>query len=157
MVDYTDYYVNQAGNGLPGFSGPRFQKGYGFFSMLKRWGVPLLKYIGKSALQTGVNIGSDILDGKQVRESAKKQLVSTGRSMASDAVARARKYVQTGTGKKRRKQKYSKKKRTKKGAIGKKGKGKKGRVGKRKRKAGKKSVKHRKQKRKVQFNDIFSS
>jgi hypothetical protein len=150
MIDYTDYYVNQAGNGLPSFSGPRYQKGYGFLSnIFSRWGVPLLKYLGKSALKTTADIGSDILEGKNIRDAARGRLVTTGRSMANDAVARARKYVQTGTGKRRKRRRGPKKTSNKK----RRGKAKKG---KKQSKPKRKSVKRRRSK-KEHFNDIFSS
>ena len=34
-MNYASYYVNQAGNGISGFEGVRFQKGAGFFGLIK--------------------------------------------------------------------------------------------------------------------------
>jgi hypothetical protein len=150
MADYSSYYCNQAGNGLPVFHGVRYQRGHGFFGrMFQRFGMPLLKYIGKQALQTGVNIGSDVLEGKTVRDSTRQNLVSTGRTVAKDAVERARKYVQTGEGRKRkRRQTGGGRKRRKIGTNKKSVK---------KRKQGKKkSVRSKKSKRQVHFHDVFS-
>jgi hypothetical protein len=153
MADYSSYYCNQAGNGLPVFHGVRYQRGHGFFGrMFQRFGMPLLKYIGKQALQTGVNIGSDVLEGKTVRDSTRQNLVSTGRTVAKDAVERARKYVQTGEGKKRkRKNRQSGTSRKRRNLRPRK------RCVKRRKGSKKKSVRTKKSKRQVHFQDVFSS
>ena len=64
-----DYYINQAGSGLPGFQGTRYQRGAGLgsmFSGLLRAVAPLLKSgakkIGKTLLKKGMNIASNFLD-----------------------------------------------------------------------------------------------
>ena len=72
---YEQYYVNQAkqkGGSLPAFHGARFQHGYGLGSIFRglfRWAMPHLqqgaKVIGKKALQTGVNVVQDVLDGEK--------------------------------------------------------------------------------------------
>ena len=56
-----DYYREQAGHGLPGFQGARFQRGHGLGSMFKgllHLATPLLKKgavaLGKTALKTGL-------------------------------------------------------------------------------------------------------
>ena len=75
---YTDYYVNQAGNGsLPVFQGNRGQRGHGFGSVLSglfRSAAPMLRRIGKTALTTGAQIASDLLGGKSFSESAKSRV-----------------------------------------------------------------------------------
>ena len=49
---YIDYYTNQAGSGLTGFQGYKYQRGHGFFSSLFRnILVPLVKYFGKKLYQ----------------------------------------------------------------------------------------------------------
>lgn len=56
---YEDYYLQQAGNGLPAFAGGSFQKGHGVGNLLKglwRYATPLLKKAGKQALKTGVSV-----------------------------------------------------------------------------------------------------
>lgn len=108
---YLDYYTNQAGSGLAGFQGVRYQRGHGFFSSIFQNVLrPLAKYLGKKALSTGVEIGSDILKGEDIKESAKKRLKTTGRSIFNDAIERAQHFAQTGSGgKRRRKRKYKKK------------------------------------------------
>ena len=80
---YEQYYVDQAkqkGGNLPAFHGARFQRGYGLGSIFKglfRWAKPLLqqgaKVIGKKALQTGVNVAQDVLDGDNIKKAISKQ------------------------------------------------------------------------------------
>jgi len=109
---YLAYYANQAGSGLAGFQGVRYQRGHGFFSSIFQNVLrPLAKYLGKKALSTGVEIGSDILKGEDIKESAKKRLKTTGKSIVNDAIERAKNFAQTGSGgKRRRKRKYKKSK-----------------------------------------------
>ena len=59
---YMNYYTEQAGHGLPGFQGSRFQRGHGLGSLFKglfRLATPLLKKgaveLGKTALKTGLS------------------------------------------------------------------------------------------------------
>ena len=73
---YVQYYVDQAkqkGGNLPAFHGSRFQQGYGLGSIFKglfRWVMPHLqqgaKVLGKKALQTGVQVAQDDLEGNNV-------------------------------------------------------------------------------------------
>ena len=74
---YEQCYVDQArqkGGNLPAFHGARFQRGYGLGSIFRglfRWAMPHLqqgaKVIGKKALQTGVNLVQDVLDGDNIK------------------------------------------------------------------------------------------
>ena len=66
---YKDYYKNQAGSGISGFHGSRYQHGSGLgslFSGVLRAAAPLLKKgaiaLGKQALRTGVNLASNYLN-----------------------------------------------------------------------------------------------
>ena len=80
---YEQYYVNQAkqkGGSLPAFHGARFQHGYGLGSIFRglfRWAMPHLqqgaKVIGKKALQTGVNVVQDVLDGDSIKTAVHKR------------------------------------------------------------------------------------
>lgn len=81
---YTRYYMNQAGTGLPGFSGSATQYGAGIggiFRSLFRYALPLLK--------SGFNI-------------AKPHIKNAGKSIAGDIVtrmiARATEPKQEGSG-----------------------------------------------------------
>ena len=80
---YEQYYVDQArqkGGNLPAFHGSRFQQGYGLGSIFKRlfrWAMPHLqqgaKVLGKKALQTGVQVAQDVLEGNNVNAALAKR------------------------------------------------------------------------------------
>lgn len=108
---YERYYLQQAGNGLPSFHGVRYQRGNGWFrNLFSRFGVPLLKYLGKEAVSTGKEILTDVAEGAPVKEAVKRRVTLKGRSIASDALDKAKSYVQSGSGKRRKKKKKTKKK-----------------------------------------------
>jgi hypothetical protein len=106
---YSDYYLNQAGSGLAGFEGVRFQKGAGIFGFLKSAFMPLLRYIGPKLFETGSAIASDIIGGENWKESVKTRTKKQAQNIAGDVSDRALRFAQTGTGRKRR---YKKKKKT---------------------------------------------
>ena len=75
--DYNSYYLKQAGNGFSDitvFRGNPYQRGYGIGSLFKRFGLPLAKFFGKHLLQTGIKLGSDILDNKVNKGNKKSKL-----------------------------------------------------------------------------------
>ena len=84
---YEQYYVNQAkqkGGSLPAFHGARFQRGYGLGSIFRglfRWAMPHLqqgaKVIGKKALQTGVNVVQDVLDGDNIKTAVHRSILNS--------------------------------------------------------------------------------
>ena len=107
--DWEDYYSNQAGNGLSAFEGNRYQQGHGFFSTLFQNIIkPLGRYLGRQAISTGVNVGADFLKGDNLKESLKRNVKNTGRNMLEDSIGRAKKFAQTGSGKRRRRRKKAK-------------------------------------------------
>jgi len=82
------YYDEQAGSGISGFEGIQYQhqKGSGFFGrILKGIGLPLVRYFGRQALETGKNIASDVLGGVNIKRAGKKRLRETMESMTGDA------------------------------------------------------------------------
>jgi len=100
---YINYYVNQAGSGIGGFQGTRFQRGGGFFGNLFRNTImPLLKYLGPKILKTGASVASDAIAGENVLSSLKTHGKEAARDIAADAGMRATRFAQTGTGRKRR-------------------------------------------------------
>jgi hypothetical protein len=108
--ELLDYYLNQAGSGIVGYSGVRFQRGNGWFSrILSNTIIPIGKFLGKKALKTGMNIGSDLLKGENLKSSIKNQLKSTGMEVAEEALDKIRRFRQTGTGKSKRRRKSRKK------------------------------------------------
>jgi len=99
MNPYDEYYNFQAGSGIRGFSGSRYQRGSGWFSRLFSSSIlPAFKWLGKKAVDTGLNIADDVLEGKNLKESAKKRALEAGRQTASTAIKRARTFRQTGKG-----------------------------------------------------------
>ena len=101
---YIDYYTQQAGTGLTGFQGYRYQRGHGFFGRLISKAVfPLLKFLGKRALSTGADIATDVLVNKRnIADAAKERLENEGRELASAGIQRAKKFVLEGKGRKRK-------------------------------------------------------
>jgi len=100
---YINYYVNQAGSGIGGFQGVRFQRGGGFFGNLFRSTImPLLKYLGPKILKTGVSVASDAIAGENVLSSLKSHGKEAARDIASDVGDRVTRFAQTGTGRKRK-------------------------------------------------------
>ena len=100
---YINYYVNQAGSGIGGFQGVRFQRGQGFFgNIFKSAIMPLLKYLGPKLLKTGASVASDAISGENVLQSLKTHGKSAARDIASDVSERTARFAQTGTGRKRR-------------------------------------------------------
>ena len=86
-----------------GFRGARMQSGYGIggnFKSLARYAIPLFKQgakvVGKRALQAATEVGQDVIQGKNVRESFK----SRGKQAVSDVAENAAKKVMTGKGRK---------------------------------------------------------
>jgi hypothetical protein len=111
-MDFTDYYVNQAGSGLSGFEGVRYQRGHGFFGrFFKSAIIPMLKFLGKRALSTGADLATDVLEGKPIKESAKARGIEAMKGVTSAGIKRAREFVQTGKGRKRRRRVVKKTKR----------------------------------------------
>lgn len=87
---YEDYYTQQAGAGLPVFSGQAYQRGYGLgniFGSLFRSAVPLLKQglktVGKKALQTGIQVADDVISGQNLKESVKHRAKTAGKELLS--------------------------------------------------------------------------
>ena len=108
---YEQYYLDQAkqkGGNLPAFHGARFQRGYGLGSIFRglfRWAVPHLKQgakiLGKKALQTGVNIAQDVMDGKQFKTTVGERAKQVISELASQNPSQA----QSGAGQKATKRK----------------------------------------------------
>lgn len=107
-----EYYINQAGSGIGGFSGTRYQKGDGFFGRLVSGTIlPLVKkvlpYLGRTALNAGLDIASDVADGEKFKSSFKKRMKSSAEKVGADAMAKIQEV--TGSGKRRRRRRRGKK------------------------------------------------
>ena len=76
---FKQYYLRgQHGGSIAGFRGARIQRGYGignFFKSIARFAIPLVKRgaetIGKRVLGAAVDVGHDILAGKNVKQAVK--------------------------------------------------------------------------------------
>ena len=92
---YEDYYTGQVGGEIPVFRGAKHQRGHGLGSIIsglfRRVVLPLLKNEGKTlipflknnkktlirnASKTGMEVADDVLEGKCIKESAKKRVLS---------------------------------------------------------------------------------
>ena len=103
-----DHFLRQQrGGNIAGFRGARMQRGYeigGIFKSLARYVIPLFKQgakvVGKRALQAATEVGQDILQGKNVRESVKTH----GGDVVKDFAEQGARTLlrQTGHGRKRR-------------------------------------------------------
>jgi hypothetical protein len=102
--DLVNYYENQAGSGIPGFHGVKYQRGHGFFGRLLSKAVyPMLRFFGKQALNTGINVASDVIkDKKNFKESIKRRGIESGQNILDAGLKRAIRFQQTGEGKRRR-------------------------------------------------------
>ena len=106
---YERYYVNQVGSGMPVYRGSTsLQRGYGLGGLLGglfRSAIPLLKkgvaVVGKEALKAGGDIAQDVMNGQNVRASAKRRLKSAGRNLGTRAINKIKKSTGSKRGKKR--------------------------------------------------------
>ena len=106
---YEEYYLDQAkqkGGNLPAFHGARVQRGYGLGSIFKglfRWVMPHLqqgaKVLGTKALQTGVQVAQNVLDGDDVKTAVSKRAKQALGDMTSQNSS------QSGSGRKATKRK----------------------------------------------------
>ena len=96
---YELYYADQCGNGMNVFHGARGQRGHGLGSVLSglfRSALPMIKNIGKQALQTGINVATDVVQGNTFKDSLRKH-VPVGIRGFRDV-----QFGQSGSGKRRR-------------------------------------------------------
>jgi hypothetical protein len=101
-----EYYTSQAGSGIGGYAGHRYQRGAGFFGRILTGGIlPLIKkvlpYLGRKAMDTGLEIADDLMEGKDIKDTMKTRLASSAKMVAGDAIAKVRQM--RGSGYKRRK------------------------------------------------------
>ena len=107
------YYTNQAGTGIPGFVGVRYQRGHGFFSSLFTGGVlPILRkilpYLGKRGLETGMDIVDDVTKGEKVGASFKKRFKATGKRIGDDTLSKIQAMAGSGARRGRRRRRVRK-------------------------------------------------
>ena len=82
VVLYHDYYSRQSGGEIPVFAGERIQRGHGLWSILggffRRLVLPFVKNNAKNvltnAVNTGMEVADDVLEGTSLKESAKRRV-----------------------------------------------------------------------------------
>lgn len=100
-------YYDQTGNGsIPIYSGEKYQAGYGLgsiFGSILKAALPVVKQgvksLGKTALQTGVNIAKDKLSGKSFQDSLSDNFGMAKREVLSNGMN----FIMNKTGNKKRK------------------------------------------------------
>ena len=81
------------------FRGAPYQRGYGLGSLFKRFGIPILQFLGKRLVKTGVNIGNDYLAGRNFVPAIKDNARQGIRKVASEGLDELKKLVdQSGSG-----------------------------------------------------------
>ena len=105
---FKQYYLRgQQGGSIAGFRGARIQRGYGignFFKSIARFAIPLVKRgaqaIGRRALGAAVDVGHDILEGKNVKQSIKSRGIKAVKDIVHQGVKQPG--SQSGGGRKRK-------------------------------------------------------
>lgn len=97
--------MNQAGSGIGGFQGIRYQRGNGFFGRIVSGTVmPILKkvlpFLGKTALNAGSDLLSDIEREENIKASAKKRFSESKKKIGKAAMDKVK--LLTGEGKRKR-------------------------------------------------------
>uniref|UniRef100_A0A158P5C2 Uncharacterized protein n=1 Tax=Tetranychus urticae TaxID=32264 RepID=A0A158P5C2_TETUR len=95
--DFNDYFVNQIGSGFGDIRivrGPRYQRGYGFGSFIARLALPIIKALGKEALDKGVSIGKRVVQDPQIQEAFKEGV----KDFASKGLAKIKESVKSQQG-----------------------------------------------------------
>ena len=96
---YEQYYADQCGNGMNVLQGARGQRGHGLISVLSglfRSALPMITNFGKQALQTGLNVATDFVEGESFKDSLRKHIPDGIRGF------RDAQFGQPGSGKRRR-------------------------------------------------------
>ena len=110
---YQNYYLNQVGHGLPYFNGARYQQGYGsgnIFGSIVKTVLPLVKSgskaIGKQVFCSGVGFASDVLSGKNAKQSAIDRVKAAGSNLLKAAARKRKSRPQKTRVEKRRRKKH---------------------------------------------------
>ena len=90
----NEYFSHQVGHGMNVYAGAPRQRGYGLGSILSHglsMATPLLKqgakHLGKSLLNTGLNVATNVLSGKNIKSAVANTLKETGANLLSDTVS----------------------------------------------------------------------
>ena len=108
VKQFKQYYLRgQQGESIAGFRGARIQRGYGignFFKSIARFAILLVKRgaqaFGRRALGAAVDVGHDILEGKNVKQSIKSRGIKAVKDIVRQGVKQP--CSQSGGGQKRK-------------------------------------------------------
>ena len=101
QCDWCEFFAQQQGGAnWEIYRGIKNQKGYNIFSTyFHRYGVPMLKWIGRKALETGREWVRDVvLHDEPPKKALKKRLVKTARDAAMEGFDKLEKRIQSGSG-----------------------------------------------------------
>ena len=105
----------QVGYGSPFFQGIRHQRGGGFWSKAFSGAIlPALRFLGRRAADVGGDVLSDVVAGQDPLEAITTRVKEQGKQLATKASDRAKKFAQTGKGRKRKVGRPKKVKKTRK-------------------------------------------
>ncbi|GBN09059.1 hypothetical protein AVEN_126253-1 [Araneus ventricosus] len=97
---FEEYYTQQAGNGLSYYKGVSLQKGSGLGGIFKsfyRMILPIFKSgakaVGKQALKSGIDIANDLMQGKEMKASAKQRAKEAAKILTEKAADKAKTMV----------------------------------------------------------------
>lgn len=100
--DLQRFFSSQVGSGFSDisvFKGSPYQRGYGIGTLIGRFGIPILKFLGKQFLRTGVNVGADMLAKKRFKDALKARAKEGMINATSESIAKVNKILeQKGSG-----------------------------------------------------------
>lgn len=104
LKNFFNYQVGSGFNDINVFRGAPYQRGHGIGSLIGRFGIPILKFLGKHVLKTGVNVGADLLEKKKFKDALKARAKETLKNATSESINKVNQLLQqSGTGLRRRK------------------------------------------------------
>ena len=107
--DFHKHFQQQAVTGISDmtvFRGQPYQRGYGIGSVFARFGIPILKFLSKQFVKTGMNVGNDYLAGNDLKESIKTHGKQGIRTAAKEGLGKLSQLIdQSGSGIRKRKRK----------------------------------------------------
>ena len=111
---YENYYLEQAGSGMPVYGGVSVQRGHGLGSILGglfRSAMPVLKKVGKAVgkqvVRSGLDVASDVVSGTNVKESLKRRALQGAESLLTQQPIKRRPRAKEISSKRKRARKTS--------------------------------------------------
>src|SRR5688572_17532157 len=104
QCNWCEFFAQQQGGAnWEVYRGIRNQKGYNIFATyFHRYGVPILKWAGRKALETGRDWVRDVvINNEPPKKALKKRLVKTAREAAMRGFDKLEEQIQSGSGHRR--------------------------------------------------------